>query len=155
MLKIAVFIVIAVALVGLLFVSQQKSGTLVVSGFVAADEIRVGSRVGGRVLKVLVEEGTSVCAGATLVELEPFDLLERRAEAQQLLAQAAATYDKVAAGFRVGEVAQARARRTQIQAELDKLRVLTAGGQSQQRSQLVFVRFLQREKNFGNGQNGP
>ncbi len=122
MLKIAVFIPIAVALVGLLFVSQQKSGPLVVSGFVEADEIRVGSRVGGRVLKVLVEEGTSVCAGATLVELEPFDLLERRAEAQQLLAQAAATYDKVAAGFRVEEVAQARARRTQIQAELDKLR---------------------------------
>lgn len=122
MLKIAAFIVIAIGLVGLLFLSQQKSGPLIVSGFVEADEIRVGSRVGGRVLKVLVEEGAGVRAGATLVELEPFDLLERKAEAQQLLAQAAATYDKVAAGFRVEEVGQAKARRMQIQADLDKLR---------------------------------
>ena len=122
MLKIVAFIVIAVVLIGLLFVSQQKSGPLIVSGFVEADEIRVGSRVGGRVLRILVDEGTSVHAGTTLVELEPFDLLERKAEAQQLLAQMAATYDKMTAGFRVEEVAQAKARRTQIEADLDKLR---------------------------------
>lgn len=122
MLKIAAFIVIAVVLIGLLFVSQQKSGPLVVSGFVEADEIRVGSRVGGRVLKVLVEEGSIVRAGDVLVELEPFDLLERKAEAEHLLAQAAATYDKVVAGFRPEEVAQAKAHRTQIQADLDKIR---------------------------------
>ncbi len=122
MLKMVAFILVSVVLIGLLFVSQQKSGPLVVSGFVEADEIRVGSRVGGRVLKVLVEEGSLVRKGAALVELEPFDLLERKAESQQLLAQAAATYGKVAAGFRVEEIAQAKARRTQIQADLDKLR---------------------------------
>lgn len=122
MLKIVAFIIIAVVLIGLLIVSQQNSGPLVVSGVVEADEIRVGSRVGGRVLKVLVEEGASICTGTTLVELEPFDLLDRHVEAEQLLAQAAATYEKVAAGFRVEEVAQANARRMQIKADLDKLR---------------------------------
>ena len=122
MLKIAAFIVIAVVLIGLLLVSQQKSGPLVVSGFIEADEIRVGSRVGGRVLKVLVEEGSNVRAGDVLVELEPFDLLERKLEAEHLLAQAAATYDKVAAGFRPEEVAQAKARRAQMQADLDRIR---------------------------------
>jgi len=75
---------------GLLIVSQQKSRPLIVSGFVEADEIRVGSRVAGRVLKFLFEEGTGVRTGATLVELEPFDLLERKAEAQQFLAQTSA-----------------------------------------------------------------
>jgi HlyD family secretion protein len=56
------------------------------------------------------------------VELEPFDLLDSHVEAQQLLAQAVATYEKVATGFRVEEVAQANARRMQIQADFDKLR---------------------------------
>ena len=122
MLKIAAGIVVAAVLIGLLFVSQQQSGVSVVSGFVEADEIRVGSRVGGRVLKVLVEEGTPVDAGAVLVELAPFDLLERKAEAQQLLAQTTAISDRVAAGFRTEEIAQAKARRAQFQADLDKLR---------------------------------
>jgi len=78
------------SILGLLIVSQQKSRPLIVSGFVEADEIRVGSRVAGRVLKFLFEEGTGVRTGATLVELEPFDLLERKAEAQQFLAQTSA-----------------------------------------------------------------
>ncbi len=122
MLKIAAGIIVAAMLIGLLFVSQRQSGPGVVSGFVEADEIRVGSRVGGRVLKVLVEEGTPVDAGAVLVVLAPFDLVERKAEAQHLLAQTTAISDRVTAGFRTEEIGQARARRAQFQAELDKLR---------------------------------
>lgn len=45
MLKIAAIVLIAVVLIGLLFVSQQKSRPLIVSGFIEADQIRVGSRV--------------------------------------------------------------------------------------------------------------
>lgn len=122
MLKIAAGIIVAAVLIGLLFVSQRQSGAGIVSGFVEADEIRVGSRVGGRVLKVLVEEGTPVDEGAVLVVLAPFDLLERKAEAQQLVAQTTAISDRVTAGFRAEEIGQARARRAQVQAELDKLR---------------------------------
>ena len=118
---ISIAAVIAV-LIGFLFYSQQQSGRVVVSGFVEADEIRVGSRVGGRVLRVLAEEGVRVAAGETLVELEPFDLLERKAESQQQLAQAAAVHDKLTNGFRPEEIAQSSARRKQIQAEVDKLR---------------------------------
>ena len=102
--------------------SQQRSGQIVVSGFVESDEIRVGSRVGGRVLRVYVEEGARTSKGAMLVELEPFDLIERRSEAQQLLAQATAAFEKVVAGFRAEEIAQGKARAAQRQAELDKLR---------------------------------
>ena len=122
MTKIVVILAAAVVLVGLLLFSQQRSGPIVVSGFVEADEIRVGSRIGGRVLKVLVEEGAQVAAGATLVELDPFDLLERKAEAVQLRAQATAIHEKLTAGFRPEEIGQSLARTKQIQADLDKLR---------------------------------
>lgn len=122
MARVVLFFLAISLLVGLLFMSQQRTGPLTVSGFIEADEIRVGSRVGGRVLKVLVEEGTAVSTSQTLVELEPFDLLEQRAEAEQLLAQAAANFDKLTAGFRAEEIAQAAARRNQIQATLEKLR---------------------------------
>jgi len=112
---------VAALLIGLLLFSQQQTGPLVVSGSIEADEIRVGSRVGGRVLKVLVSEGDRVSSGATLVELEPFDLNERLAELKQRRAQAAAVHDKLVAGFRPEEIAQSQARQNQIQAEVNKL----------------------------------
>jgi HlyD family secretion protein len=121
MTRIVVILAVVVLLVGLLLFSQQQSGPLVVSGSIEADEIRVGSRVGGRVLKVLVSEGDQVSSGATLVELEPFDLNERLAELQQRRAQADAVHDKLVAGFRPEEIAQAHARQKQLQAALDKL----------------------------------
>lgn len=121
MTRILGILAVAALLVGLLLLSQQQSGPLVVSGFIEADEVRVGSRVGGRVQKVLVSEGDQVSSGETLVELEPFDLSERLAEAQQRHAEASAVHDKLAAGFRPEEIAQALARQKQIQAELDKL----------------------------------
>src|SRR5205823_1676203 len=101
MLKQAVaLIVIAVALLGVLLYSQTRKPPLKVSGFVEADEIRVGSRVGGRVKKVQAIEGQAVHAGDSLVELEPFDFQERRAEAAQLLAGKKADYDRLSAGYR-------------------------------------------------------
>ncbi|MCB0337660.1 MAG: biotin/lipoyl-binding protein, partial [Bdellovibrionales bacterium] len=48
------------------------------SGVVEAEEARIGSLVGGRVAKVLVEEGEVVSKGAILVQLEPFALEERQ-----------------------------------------------------------------------------
>ena len=115
-------IAIAAVLVVLLLYSQRRTGPLVVSGFIEADEIRVGSRIGGRVAKVLVEEGQDVSAGETLIVLEPFDLQERLAEAEYARVQATAFYAKIASGFRPEQIAQAKARRDQIKAELDKLR---------------------------------
>ena len=50
-----------------------------VSGFIEADEVRVGSRIGGRVSEVLVEEGAKVNVGQPLLKIDPFDLLERLA----------------------------------------------------------------------------
>ena len=118
---VALVVVVAAGLTAALVLSQGNSGPLRVSGFVEADEIRVGSRVGGRVARVHVEEGQAVEAGAKLVELEPFDLLQRRARAEAELQGRQAELRKLEAGFRVEEVAQAKAQHDQLGARLAKL----------------------------------
>ncbi|HPA48448.1 MAG TPA: efflux RND transporter periplasmic adaptor subunit [bacterium] len=121
--RFILFVVAVGALVTFLFYQQQIKEPLKVSGFIEADEIRVGSRVGGRVHEVSAEEGRRVSVGDVLVKLEPFDLLERRAEAQSKLSAAQAECEKRKAGFREEEIAQAQARRDQLAARLQKLEV--------------------------------
>ncbi len=113
--------VLAVLLVGVLTYSQRRDEPRHVSGFIEADEIRIGSRVGGRVHRVLVDEGQAVRAGDPLVELEPYQLGELLAEAEAQLARAAAVRDKLKAGFRTEEIAQAKAHYDQLAAVLEKL----------------------------------
>ncbi len=117
-------LVLAVLLVlgGLLVYSQLRPPPNYVSGFIEADEIRIGSRVGGRVEAVRVEEGQRVTAGQTLIELEPYDLLQRENEAIQTLAARQAEYRRLATGFRPEEIAQTKARFDQFDANLDLLR---------------------------------
>ncbi len=111
---------IAVAL-ALLVASRRQTQPFFVSGFLEADEIRVGSRVGGRVASVLAGEGKPVEPGSALAELDAFDLLERRAQARATLAAREAQMDRFRAGFRVEEIEQARARRDRAQAVYDRL----------------------------------
>lgn len=118
---IAGLMVAAAVIVAWLYIAQGRSGELVVSGFIEADEIRVGSRVGGRVARVLVEEGAPVKIGAALLEIDPFDLKQQLAEAQAGLAAEEAERDRLAAGFRPEEIAQARAQRDAAKAALEKL----------------------------------
>jgi len=92
----------------------------VISGIVEADDIHVGSKVGGRVLKVAVREGQAVKAGETLVLLEPRELNAALAEAQASLRQADAKFALLNAGYRKEEIEQAEAAVRQAQAELDQ-----------------------------------
>ena len=87
----------------LLMASKWRSEPKTVSGFIEAHEIRLGSRVGGRVAKVLVQEGDTVTAGQVLVELEPFDLQAREAEARANLADAIRLHveDRIAHGEQI------------------------------------------------------
>lgn len=111
----------AAALAGLIAYSQLRPVSQHVSGFIEADEIRLGSRVGGRVQEVLVEEGQKVEAGQLLIKLEPFDLAKQLKEAQAQLAARQAELEKLEAGNRDEEIGQAKARYEQLQARLDKL----------------------------------
>ena len=122
MIKRIVPILIGASIVAaLLLASKLRSEPMKVSGFIEAHEIRLGSRVGGRVAQVHVEEGDAVSAGQVLVELEPFDLLAREAEAQANLAAYRAEFEKLEVGFRPEEVAQAKSRVAQLTAEHERL----------------------------------
>jgi HlyD family secretion protein len=127
--RIGIVAIVVALLVGLVYYSQSRPVPNRVSGFIEADEIRVGSRLGGRVLAVHVVEGQRVKQGETLVDLEPFDLLQREQEAVQSLAGIEADYQRLSAGLRVEEVAQAKARYEQFQARYD---LLVAGPREQE-----------------------
>ncbi|MCU0872682.1 MAG: HlyD family efflux transporter periplasmic adaptor subunit [Pirellulaceae bacterium] len=119
--RIALLLLVMAGLTALVAYSQQRPELAKISGFIEADEIRLGSRVGGRVARVHVEEGQLVRTGDVLVELEPFDLLELEQEAEAQLAAKQADYDRLQAGFRAEEQAQAKARVGQLQARLELL----------------------------------
>ncbi|MFT4844214.1 MAG: HlyD family secretion protein, partial [Candidatus Azotimanducaceae bacterium] len=89
--RIVVPVIIFAGLIAALIVSQQQNGPLRVSGFVEADQIRVGSRVGGRVARVFAQEGLPVKVGDLLLQLEPFDLAAQRqfADAERSAAEQA------------------------------------------------------------------
>ncbi|HEY7218542.1 MAG TPA: HlyD family efflux transporter periplasmic adaptor subunit [Candidatus Binatia bacterium] len=95
--------------------------SVVISGYIEADDIHVGSKVGGRVLKVVAREGETVKAGEALILLEPGDLAASLAEAQANLRQAEAKYSLLNAGYRVEEIEQAEAALKQAQAEFAQL----------------------------------
>lgn len=117
-------IVAAVIAVAILVWSQQPRGPYVVSGMIESDEIRVGSRVGGRIAEVRAQEGQLVKKGDVLLRLEPFDLSERLAQADATLAGARADLALARAGPRKEEIEQSQALRDKAQAVLDRL---TAG----------------------------
>ena len=94
---------------------------LVISGLIEADDVHVGSKIGGRVLKVVAKEGQTVEAGDTLVLLEPMEINASLAEAQALLRQAEAKHALLSSGYRGEEIEQAEAAVKQAQAELDQL----------------------------------
>lgn len=147
------FLILPLALVLLvaLVLSQRGARPLVVSGFIESHQARIGSRVGGRVARVLAEEGQAVKAGQALVELEPYDLREKLAQAQAELAAREARLQKLKAGSRAEEIAQARAARDRAQAVLDKL---VAGPRpleiriAEDRLALAQAEFTKAEKDF-------
>lgn len=120
--RLIAFGLLVAVLLTLVFISKWRPQSNLVSGMVEADEIRLGSRVGGRVSRVLVVEGQSVEKGQLLLELEPYDLMERHQEQVELLAALEAAYQRALAGFRSEEIAQAKAKLDQLQARLDLLR---------------------------------
>jgi len=83
------------------------------SGTVEARNIRVGSKVGGRIDKVLVREGDSVEAGQVLVTFDDKEL-------SASLASSRANASKAERGFRAEEIAEARATAAEAKAEYEQ-----------------------------------
>jgi HlyD family secretion protein len=91
----------------------RRDSSLQGSGTVEARDIRVGSKVGGRIEKVLVREGDSVQAGQVLIT---FDDKELRAA----LDQSRAAEEKASRGYRPEEIAEARAAAEGAKAEYEQ-----------------------------------
>jgi len=100
---------------------HAEPGAIVISGIVEADDIHVGSKIGGRVLKVVAREGQTVKGGEPLVLLEPNEMDASLAEAQAGLRQAQAKYALMTAGSRQEEIEQSEAAVKLAQADLDQL----------------------------------
>ena len=92
------------------------------SGTVETREIHIGSRIGGRVTDVLVEEGQTVKAGAVLVRFECDALRANRAQAAAAREEARANLERMERGNRPEEIAQATAQAAGARAALDEAR---------------------------------
>lgn len=100
---------------------KGQSEPFVVSGFVETDVVRVGSRVGGRVAEVWIEEGQTVTKGARLFRLDPFDAQERLAQGEARHTGSMAELNRLKNGYRAEEIEQAAARRDRAAAHHAKL----------------------------------
>ena len=88
---------------------RGPSDRLVLSGTIEADEIHVGSKIGGRIAEVMVGEGQVVKQGQPIIRFESFDLDAKRADAVAAVDAAEANLQKTLAFSRPEEIAEARA----------------------------------------------
>jgi multidrug resistance efflux pump len=91
----------------------NRDNTLRGSGTVEARNIRVGSKIGGRIDQVLVREGDSVAAGQVLITFDDKELLAS-------LNQSRAKALKAERGYRPEEVAEMRAAAMQAKADYEQ-----------------------------------
>ncbi len=90
----------------------RRDTSLQGSGTVEARDIRVGSKIGGRIDKVLVREGDTVQPGQILITFDDREL-------QASLGQSRANAEKARRGYRHEEIAEARALAAQAKADFE------------------------------------
>src|SRR5690242_6237702 len=90
----------------------RRDNSLRGSGTVEARNIRVGSKVGGRIDRVLVREGDSVQPGQVLITFDDKEL-------QASLEQSRANAEKARRGYRPEEIDEARATAAQAKADFE------------------------------------
>lgn len=119
---IILLVLLSLAAAWYLLQARRQAEAQTWSGVLESREIQVGSRVGGRVAEVLVQDGQLVEAGAILVRLERKEWEAERAQLEARRSQAEAAAARFAAGYRPEEVAQAEAGVRQLEAALTALR---------------------------------
>lgn len=101
-------------------------------GTVEVQEVRLGSRLGGRVGAIHVREGQLVEAGTVLVTFDAPELVARRDQARQKLASAIAAQAKADHGPLEEEIAEAKAAADAAKAKYTKM---TAGFRDEEKRQ--------------------
>lgn len=109
--KVLIPILIVVAIAGGVGARSwlQRDPSLTASGTLEARNITVGSKVGGRITKVLVAEGDHVQKDQLLVTFDDAELSAALLQARGRFAQAQAAVAKMERGSRPEEIAQAQA----------------------------------------------
>jgi len=101
---------------------RKDAEQITLYGNVDIRQLDVAFRVGGRISKVLVEEGEDVRAGDILAELDDEPLRQSHAAASATLAMQEAVLLKLERGYRAEEVAQAEAAVVSARAQADHAR---------------------------------
>jgi HlyD family secretion protein len=105
----AIVVLVAAATAFLYYRHSRQPQEVVLSGTLEARTVNVGSLVGGRVTKTLVDEGMHVDAGQLLVTLETETIDRQLSEQRAAIAAAQAALAKAVAGPRPEEIAKAAA----------------------------------------------
>jgi multidrug resistance efflux pump len=114
--KIIIPIVVALVIIVATAYSMgylHKDSALQGSGTVEARNIRVGSKIGGRIDKINVREGDTVTPGQVLLTFDDKELAAS-------LAQSKANAEKAQRGYRPEEIAEVRAAAAQAKAEYEQ-----------------------------------
>lgn len=118
---------IAVALV-VWWRAQRAPKEIVLSGTLEARTVEVGSLTGGRVVRVLVDEGQRVAGGQLLVQLETTTIDRQLDEQRAAIDTANANLAKALAGPRPEEIAQGAAAASNDERERRRLQALWRDG---------------------------
>ncbi len=104
-------ILAAIVLIAVLLILRftRSSTSQVYSGTIETREIDIGSRIGGRVTQVFVQEGERIAANAPLVDFQADQYQAERDQAAAQVAQSRAEVDRLQHGNRPQEIAQADA----------------------------------------------
>lgn len=92
---------------------------LTISGVVEVQEVRLGSKVGGRVETVAIKEGEIAEAGKLLVEFAAPELKAQLQQQESRVASAKANLEKAKAGWRPEEIRQAKSEVAALQADFE------------------------------------
>jgi len=107
---------------GYYFRLQRPRTQLWLPGTVETQDVRLSSRVGGRVVQVLVKEGQTVEAGTEILKLDMPELDTQRKQLEAQLAAAKALLAKAEHGPRAEEKAAAKADVAAAEARLARMR---------------------------------
>jgi multidrug resistance efflux pump len=107
---IAAIVIAVIVVASLLYWREsRKPKEIILSGSLEARTVNVGSLVGGRVTKTLIDEGMTVVPGQLLVTLETETIDRQLSEQRAAIKEANAALAKALAGPRPEEIAKAAA----------------------------------------------
>lgn len=134
LITVALLAVVVGASIGLWFHFYPRTTELRLPGTVETQEVRLSSRVGGRVSKVFVSDGQLLAAGQKVLELEVPELDAQHAQLEAQRDAAIAVVTKLKEGPRKEELDAARAAVEAAQARKD---LMSAGFREEMKDQVA------------------